>query len=104
MHFKKNIFKKMKYSILIFFLYLSLTLQKSPIPISLNETMNFNTEDNLFELSYDRKTTKKSLFFLFYEKTGDLEIEIYDEETEEKDTKTISDDKDIFLSLVSKTM
>ena len=93
MHFKKNIFKKMKYSILIFFLYLSLTLQKSPIPISLNETMNFNTEDNLFELSYDRKTTKKSLFFLFYEKTGDLEIEIYDEETEEKDTKTISDDK-----------
>ncbi len=87
----------MKYAILIFFLYLSLTLQTGAIQISLNETINFNNEDNLFEFSYDTETPGKSYFFLFYEKTGDLEIEIYDEETEEIDTETISDDKGYIL-------
>lgn len=87
----------MKYTILIFLLYLSLTLQKSATQISLNETINFDHEENLFELSYDTVTPGKSFFFLFYDKTGDLEIEIYDEETEEKETETISDDKGYIL-------
>ena len=85
----------MKYSILIFFLYLSLTLQKSAIPIALNETIHFDTEENFFEFSYDRKTTKNSMFFLFYEKTGDLEIEI--ENKEDQHIETVDDDKGFII-------
>ena len=81
----------MKYSILIFFLYLSLSLQESPTPISLNETIHFDAKHNFFEFSYERKTTKKSMFFLFYEKTGDLELEI--QYKEEKYKEKVYDDK-----------
>ena len=72
----------MKYSILIVLLYLSLTLQSDPTPISVNEKVNFDTHENdYFKFTYERKdTTKNCLFFIYYAKEGDLTIEISNEE------------------------
>ena len=43
----------MKYSILIVLLYLSLTLQSDPTPISVNEKVNFDTHENdYFKFTY----------------------------------------------------
>ena len=67
----------MKYSILIAFLFFSLTLQSSYVPISLNQNITFNYTYNLFEFNYTKNTSKDSIFFLYYEKTGNLKkIEI----------------------------
>ena len=66
----------MKYAILIVLLYFSLTLQTSFTPISLNQNITFDNENSLFEFNYTKNTSKFSLFFLYYEKTGNLKIVI----------------------------
>ena len=83
----------MKYFILIALLSLHLTLQKSPTPISVNEEVTFNTENNTFQFNYKRQTDKASLFFLFYEKTGDLELEFSIEGSEKSDRYKINLDE-----------
>ena len=90
-------------------LYLSLTLQREPTTIDLSEKVNFNTEkdNDYFHFTQERKeTTKRSLFFIYYAKRGDLTKEISYNEDKKRNFLDIQMIKmaDIFISLLWTTL
>ena len=60
--------------------------------ISINEELEFDTSQKEFLLEYSKETDKASLFILFYEKSGNLEITLTIPDFENPETTKIHDD------------
>ena len=80
----------MKYFIILVLINLFLCAEVHKI--SINEELEFDTSQKEFLLEYSKETDKASLFILFYEKSGNLEITLTIPDFEKPETTKIHDD------------
>ena len=86
----KIYYKKMKYCIILALINLYLCLEIVEIPI--NEEIKFDTSQKEFTLKYSKETEKASIFILFYEKIGDVKIEIKSPDSDNVLSSTLYDE------------
>ena len=80
----------MKYCIIL--ALINIIICSTIVDIQINEEFQFNTSSTQFGFGHSKKTEKSSIFILFYEKVGDLQINIKSPDSEEGNTIPIKED------------